>query len=128
MKIIMVVLTLMIVATAMAKEYRDIAVGGEMLIRLRVGIGDMSLDERASRLDERIVEILSLRNLKDSDIVMYHKGDKYEIRVRGTLLVVVTPEDADATKMSLKKLAEQWTNTFKKKLPRLNPQPRRSSG
>jgi len=124
----MIVLTLMIVATAMAKEYRDIAVGGEMLIRLRVGIGDMSLDERASRLDERIVEILSLRNLKDSDIVMYHKGDKYEIRVRGILLVVVTPEDADATKMSLKKLAEQWTNTLKKKLPRLTPQPRRSSG
>jgi hypothetical protein len=125
MRKIMVVLVLMVVTCVFAQDHRDVAVGGEMLIRLRVGIGNLSLDERADRIDERIVRVLSLRNLRASDVVMKQKGDNYEIRVRGILLVVATPEDAEATKMNVKKLAEQWTNTFKKKLPLLNVQPTR---
>lgn len=124
MRKLIAVLFMLVAACTFAQEYREIAVGGEKLIRLRVGIRDMSLDERADRLDERLVEVLSLRRLRADDIVLYHpKGKNPQIRVRGILLVEVTEEDAAATKMSLKKLAEQWTETFKKKLPRLSAMP-----
>lgn len=124
MKKVIAVLLILFTACVFAQEYRDVAVGGEMLIRLRVGIRNLSLDERADRLDERLVKVLSLPRLRADDITLYQpKGKNPQIRVRGILLVEVTEEDATATKMSVKKLAEQWTETFKKKLPRLSAMP-----
>jgi len=102
-----------------AQNYVDITIGGKFIMRLRAGHGNLTVQERARVVEERLVEVLGER-LREDQITLKEarKDAHYEIYVRGRLLITVTQADADAAKMSVKQLAEHWLKQLRRTLPK----------
>lgn len=109
---------------AFAQSYVDISIGGKFIMRLRAGHGNMSVEERARIVEERLANLLGAR-LTEQQITLKEgrKNQQYEIYVRGQLLITVTSADAQAAKMSVKRLAEHWLKQLRQTLPDLSAQP-----
>lgn len=107
-----------------AKEYIDITIGGKFIMRLRAGVGNLTLEERAQIIEERLVKLIGERLTEDQiTLKEVRKDQQYEIHIRGQLLITVTPADAEAAKMSVKQLAEHWLKQLRENLPPLSAQP-----
>jgi hypothetical protein len=109
---------------AFAQNYVDITIGGKFIMRLRAGYGNLTVQERARIVEERLVEALGER-LQEDQITLkeVRKDAQYEIHVRGQLLITITQADADAAKMRVKQLAEHWLKQLRRTLPELSAQP-----
>lgn len=107
----------------LAKEYVDITIGGKFIMRLRAGYGNLSLEERAQVVEERLVKLVG-EPITAEQITLkeVRKGQLYEIHVRGQLLITVTPEDAKAAQMKVKQLAEHWLKQLRENLPPVSAQ------
>jgi len=115
---------MLLVLAASAQNYVDITIGGKFIMRLRAGYGNLTVQERARIVEERLVEALGER-LQEDQITLkeVRKDAQYEIHVRGRLLITVTQADADAAKMRVKQLAEHWLKQLRRTLPELSAQP-----
>ncbi|CUU04763.1 hypothetical protein GBSOP10_103637 [Armatimonadetes bacterium GBS] len=121
------VLGILIAVLAFAQNYVDITIGGQFIMRLRTGAGNLSLEERAQLVQERITENLGANLTADQITLKEVKKDhQYEIYLRGKLLITVTKADADAAKMSVKQLAEHWLKQLRETLPKLSASPPQS--
>ncbi|GBC91403.1 MAG: hypothetical protein N2045_03620 [Fimbriimonadales bacterium] len=118
------VLGILIAVLAFAQNYVDITIGGQFIMRLRTGAGNLSLEERAQLVEKRIAENLGANLTADQITLKEVKKDhQYEIYLRGKLLITVTKADADAAKMSVKQLAEHWLKQLRETLPKLSASP-----
>ncbi|MCS7300702.1 MAG: hypothetical protein NZ556_04015 [Fimbriimonadales bacterium] len=110
--------------TALAQDYVDISIGGEFVMRLRAGHGNLSVEQRARVVEQRLAELLGER-LQAEQITLkeVRKDRQYEIYVRGRLLITVTPADAEAAKMGVKQLAEHWLKQLRQTLPEISARP-----
>jgi hypothetical protein len=108
----------------LAQNYVDITIGGKFIMRLRAGYGNLTVQERARIVEERLVEALGER-LREEQITLkeVRKDAQYEIYVRGRLLITVTQADADAAKMRVKQLAEHWLKQLRRTLPEVSARP-----
>jgi hypothetical protein len=115
---------MLLALAASAQNYVDITIGGKFIMRLRAGYGNLTVQERARIVEERLVEALGER-LREDQITLkeVRKDAQYEIYVRGRLLITVTQADADAAKMRVKQLAEHWLKQLRRTLPELSAQP-----
>jgi hypothetical protein len=115
---------MLLALAASAQNYVDITIGGKFIMRLRAGYGNLTVQERARIVEERLVEALGER-LQEEQITLkeVRKDAQYEIYVRGRLLITVTQADADAAKMRVKQLAEHWLKQLRRTLPELSAQP-----
>lgn len=122
-----IVLGMLVASLAFAQNYVDISIGGQFIMRLRTGAGNLSLEERAQIVQQRIMENLGA-NLTAEQITLKEvkKDLQYEIYLRGKLLITVTKADAEAAKMSVKQLAEHWLKQLRETLPRLSASPPQS--
>ena len=113
-----------LMSVAFAQNYVDISIGGKFIMRLRAGHGNLSVEERARIIEERLSAHLSAR-LSEEQITLkeVRKGQQYEIYIRGQLLVTVTPADAEAARMSISQLAEHWLKQLRQTLPGLSARP-----
>lgn len=127
MRGILTILGVSLAVLACAQNYVDISIGGQFVIRLRTGAGNLSLEERAQIVQQRITENLGA-NLTAEQITLKEvkKDLQYEIYLRGKLLITVTKADAEAAKMSVKQLAEHWLKQLRETLPRLSASPPQS--
>lgn len=114
----------LLTAVVFAQGYVDITIGGKFIMRLRAGHGNLSVQERAKIVEERLTELLSA-HLREDEITLkeVRKDRQYEIHIRGRLLITVTPADAEAAKMSVKQLAEHWLKQLRATLPSLSAHP-----
>jgi len=113
-----------LIAAAFAQNYVDISIGGKFIMRLRAGYGNMSVEERARVIQERLNEHLGARlTAEQITLKEVRKDQQYEIYIRGRLLITVTPADAEAAKMSVKQLAEHWLKQLRQTLPELSARP-----
>ncbi len=113
-----------LMSVAFAQNYVDISIGGKFIMRLRAGHGNLSVEERARIIEERLSAHLGAR-LSEEQITLkeVRKGQQYEIYIRGQLLVTVTPADAEAARMSVRQLAEHWLKQLRQTLPGLSARP-----
>lgn len=118
------VMSVCVCAVALAQNYINIMIGGQFIFRLRTGVGNTSLQERARIVENRITTNLGVR-LTAEQITLKEvtKDHQYEIYLRGKLLVTVTKADAEAAKMSVKQLAEHWLKQLRETLPKLSAAP-----
>ncbi len=118
------VLGILVATLAFAQNYVDITIGGQFIMRLRTGAGNLSLEERAQIVQQRITENLGANLTADQiNLKEVKKDHQYEIYLRGKLLITVTEADAKAAKMSVKQLAEHWLKQLRATLPRLSASP-----
>ncbi|MCX7925768.1 MAG: hypothetical protein N2554_08165 [Fimbriimonadales bacterium] len=113
-----------LVIAAFAQSYVDISIGGKFIMRLRAGYGNLSVEERARIVEERLNASLGARLTEEQITLKEIKKDRqYEIYIRGQLLITVTPADAEAAQMGVKQLAEHWLKQLRQTLPGLSAQP-----
>lgn len=118
------ILGMLLAVLAFAQNYVDISIGGQFIMRLRTGAGNLSLEERAQIVQQRITENLGANLTADQiNLKEVKKDHQYEIYLRGKLLITVTEADAEAAKMSVKQLAEHWLKQLRATLPRLSASP-----
>lgn len=124
MRKILLLTGVLLTVWAFAQSYVDISIGGKFIMRLRAGHGNMSVEERARIVEERLANLLGAR-LTEQQITLKEgrKNQQYEIYVRGQLLITVTSADAQVAKMSVKRLAEHWLKQLRQTLPDLSAQP-----
>jgi hypothetical protein len=124
MRKLLCLLGIVLAVGAFAQNYVDITIGGKFIMRLRAGHGNLTVQERARVVEERLVEALGER-LREDQITLkeVRKDAQYEIYVRGRLLITVTQADADAAKMSVKQIAEHWLKQLRRTLPEVSARP-----
>ncbi len=121
MKRLLCLLGAFLILTAFAQNYVDISIGGKFIMRLRAGHGNLSVQERARIVEDRLAELLGARLTEDMiTLKEVRKDQQYEIYMRGRLLITVTPADAEAAKMTVKQQAELWLKQLRRTLPELS--------
>ena len=124
MRKLLCLMGVLLTVAAFAQNYVDITIGSKFIMRLRAGHDNLTVQERARIVEERLVEVLGER-LREEQITLkeVRKDAQYEIYVRGRLLITVTQADADAAKMRVKQIAEHWLKQLRRTLPELSAQP-----
>lgn len=99
-----------------------ISISGEPLFRIRAGAGGYTAEQRADKVRERLIPILSLPNLQAADIAIRQSraGQDASIYVRGLLLVTVDRTLASANRTKPFLLADHWANRLRAVLPRVS--------
>jgi hypothetical protein len=106
-------------------DARRLTLGGVTVLQFRVASGGFTPEQRASKLQDRVVEILSHPELgpKDVRVVPGKGGHSATITVGPLLFVTVTEADARATRSTPEKLAATWTENFRKGYEAAQPKP-----
>ncbi len=124
MKRLLCLLGAFLILTAFGQNYVDISIGGKFIMRLRAGHGNLSVQERARIVEDRLAELLGARLTEDMiTLKEVRKDQQYEIYVRGRLLITVTLADAEAAKMTVKQQSELWLKQLRRTLPELSARP-----
>ena len=101
----------------------EVAVGGEHILTIRVGVPGMSIKDRADAVTERLITILGDPGLRASDIKAATSGKDAKILVKDRLLVTVLVVDAKMNKTTPLALAKTWVTILQRVLPRINQRP-----
>jgi hypothetical protein len=101
-------------ALAWSQPEGYIGYGGSFLLQLRVPAGWTSVDQRVEQFEVRLRPVLGDWSLKPEHIWCRQIDEKvFGIYAKNILLITATEEDARATGMSLRGLAEHWTQTLR---------------
>ena len=100
----------------------EISLGGEIIMRMRENAGGFTAEQRAEIVRDRLVPILSLTDLKASDVtVRSGPGDIWAaIYVREKILVTVSQSLAQANQTKPTPLAEIYAEKLRRILPQVN--------
>jgi hypothetical protein len=112
-------------AAAIAPEdTADIALGGEVVMRLRGTLGGYTAQQRAGEVTQRLTPILSQPNLQPDDVQVRQLPGSSDaaIYVRDRLLVTIGWRDARANSTTPYLLAQQYVQTLRRVLPEVAPQ------
>lgn len=88
----------------------DISVGGVWVCRLARGAAGLTLEQRVERINQRIVDVLSLPELTRRQIAVEVRavGDSAAIVAADISIMMVTPADAAGTGVPVYEVANQW--------------------
>ncbi|MGI5817836.1 MAG: hypothetical protein ACOX9R_07030 [Armatimonadota bacterium] len=108
---------------AVAQDFANIVVGGEVVARIRTGGPHGSIYARQARIDQRVVQALSderphifVQALGGPDLKVYQSEGRWTLGIGNTMLIQAFPEDAVGT--TTQALIHQWRENFKRQLPR----------
>ena len=110
----------------------EVVLGNEIVFRLRVPAGGLTLQQRGDLLQERLNEVLAITDLTENDVTVLPTRCGPTIYVRGKKLLTVDTETAKASGMKPAPLARLWARRLAAVLPEVNvrlpggPPPRRS--
>ena len=103
----------------------DIAVGPDVVARVRVAAGGYTIEQRAQIAQDRVLTILSDASLTAdtiADAVTTRKaGADRAIYVGKNLFFTITTADASATQATADELAKMWTGNLRAALPKVKP-------
>jgi hypothetical protein len=125
MKSIMAFCATLAIVSACAPVWGDslqsnrVFIGGTPIIRVQTSAGGYSPVDRASRIQERLNDILATGPIAQSDVVVVPFGDEAVVEVKGQLLFTADKETArynDSTPMAL---ANIWAHHMRQVLPAL---------
>jgi hypothetical protein len=102
----------------------EIAVGGEMLLRIRVSADGKTVKQRAEEITDRLPEILGDSQLRPEEIQAVKAGrNTILIMVKNRPLITVTPEDGQANGLTAAQQARIWLRSLRRVLPTINAKP-----
>ena len=109
-----------LMGTASAAQSGDISLAGQVVMRLRVGAGGLSLDERTALVQQRLIDLLSVTDLSGSDVGVRPTRYGPTIYVRGRKFLTVDKETASASGTTPDLLAASWSKRLAQVLPSVN--------
>lgn len=110
-------------AAAVAQDYANITVAGDVVARIRTGGPYGGIYQRQARIDQRIVNVLDseranifVQELNGPDLDVYQADGRWTLSIGNTMIIQAFPEDAVGT--TTKDLIYQWRENFTRQLPR----------
>jgi hypothetical protein len=99
----------------------DVAIGGEVVMRLRSSAGGRTPAERAADITDRLTRLVAVPDLTPSDVVVYTPDHKPPvIYVLGRKLITVDDSTAVASGAKPIDLATKWAKQLQQVLPRVD--------
>jgi len=95
----------------------------EVVLRIRVPAGGLTVDQRREEVRLRIVRAYANEEVTAPNIRLSHLDSGWVIMVGRTALVTVTEADGRANASTAAALAQAWTARLRHLLPRCLPQP-----
>ena len=89
-------------------------------MRLRVGSGRYTLEERGALVQQRLIDILSVEDLNTNDVAVRASKSGPTIYVRGQKLITIDAPTAEAASMTPEDLARVWAQRLAEALPQAN--------
>lgn len=98
----------------------EVTLGGEVIIRLRVPAGGLTLEQRGDLVQERVNQLLAITDLTENDVTVLPNRYGPTIYVRGRKLITVDAETATAAEREAGSLARAWARQLAAVLPLVN--------
>ncbi len=125
LKIAVIIAGTVVASIAMAQDYANITLAGEVVARVRTAGPYGSLYGRQAKIDQRIVEALSseLDNIFDQeadgpDLDVNQVDGRWTLSIGNVMLIQAWPEDAAPYGVSTRELVYQWRENFRRQLPK----------
>ncbi|MCC6446866.1 MAG: hypothetical protein IT210_25870 [Armatimonadetes bacterium] len=99
----------------------DVSLGGEVILRIRFPSGGLTVQQRADKVTERLVNIIGDPTITAQDIYAKKVGLQYALFVRKQLIVTADLQAASANGTTSEKLAMNWLKTLKRVVPECVP-------
>jgi len=111
-------------SVATPEDTADIALGGEVVMRLRGTLGGYTAQQRAGEVTQRLTPILSLPDLQSDDVQVRQLPGTSDaaIYVRDRLLVTLGGMDGRVNNTTPYLLAQRYAQTLRRVLPEVAPQ------
>jgi hypothetical protein len=102
-----------------------IDLGGQVVMRIRIGAGGYTPQQRADAVRARLTPILGFAGLKAADVTVRQTrpGQDAAIYVRDSLLITVDRSLAGANGTTPEALARVWADRLRTVLPRVAARP-----
>ena len=118
------VAVLLLVAVALpvfAEESADICVGGGLVARLRDRGSFASIRDRAASVDKNICEVVSNKDTQHPMVIVRQKNKLWTVYAWDIAVVSVTPAEARLNGLAERRLAENWAENLRLRLPKATP-------
>ena len=99
-------------------EPAPVTIGGETVLLVPSGAGPYTPKARATRIEERINEIVGDRSVTDPAINVVESEGSFELHAGSRLVMVVTPADAKAVGVSRANLAQSFARDIESAIRR----------
>lgn len=115
------VLLLAVALPLLAQETADIAVGGGLVARLRDRGSFASVRDRAASIDKTLCDVISNKDTLHPMVTVKPKGKLWTVYAWEIAVMSVYPAEAKVNGLSEKKLAENWADNLRVRLPKATP-------
>ncbi|MCC6443591.1 MAG: hypothetical protein IT210_09085 [Armatimonadetes bacterium] len=95
----------------------DVTVGGDLLFRVRVPSGGLTIQERVDRINERLVKVLGDPQVKPGDIKVHRASPDLGLFIRNQMIVTLDENNARANGTTRKALGQDWMRRMKRLAP-----------
>lgn len=110
---------------AVAQDYANIVVGGDIVARIRTGGEHGSMHARAREIDQRVTDALAnerhnifVQETGLPDLYVAQVNGLWTLSIGDQVLMRAFPEDAAGAGTTTKAIAYQWKENFSRQLPR----------
>jgi len=104
-----------------AQQSVDVVIAGRIVARIRDKGAYASLAERATKIDQRIADVISFEDTQKPQVSLKRVGGLYHVFVGKRDVIAVFPADAKPQKIDPKALAAIWMKNIKTALPFATP-------
>ncbi|MHB0999681.1 MAG: hypothetical protein ACYC27_10595 [Armatimonadota bacterium] len=111
------IFSLMAVSPVNAAADGDVVIAQEVVIRVRVPAGGMTVRQRADVITARINNLLSSHLVDQADIRTGKSGSEYAVWIGDTVIVTVDKATAAISKTTPMKLADIWADNLRRVIP-----------
>lgn len=99
-----------------------VSLAGEVILRIHAPAGGMDCQQRADKVQMRIVDALSIGIVKPADIHVKLVKKEWAVYVKDILIITADSYSAKVNKTNPKSLANIWANNLRRTLPESTPQ------
>lgn len=106
---------------AQAQGYENIYVANGLVARLRDPGPFNSLQERAAKVEQALIEVLSTQNTMEPEVRVQQDDGWWTVYCGPVRVLTVLPKEAEANGLPAKQLAAIWAKNLRKQLPLATP-------
>ncbi len=99
-----------------------VSLAGEVILRIHAPAGGMDCQQRADKVQMRIVDALSIGVVKPTDIHVKLVKKEWAVLVKDILIITADSYSAKVNKTDPKSLANIWAKNLRRTLPESTPQ------
>lgn len=98
----------------------EVILGNSVVFRFRTPSGGLSPEQRAGKVQERLIDVLGINDLTPNDVKVRGLKEGPTIYVRDVKIVTIDPETAKASGGTREEVARQWARNLMYMLPVVN--------